>query len=138
MSKIEITSEIGKLEEEKRARVARQHKARRKSESECMLNKWRLQEKSRNTKRTREGKEPIKITSTERERRLKARASCICLQLREKYKKPSLTIPEVMFELGLSGREVGGIYLTNKLPDMTLESVARYYVEFIEGSVEDV
>jgi hypothetical protein len=66
------------------------------------------------------------------------RAEMVLIQLKKKYKKSTLTIPQIMFELGLRGREVGGIYLTNKLPDMTLESVARYYVEFIEGSVEDV
>jgi len=66
------------------------------------------------------------------------RAEMVIIQLKKKYKSQSLGVPEVMFELGLSGREVGGIYLTNKLPDMTLESVARYYVEFIEWSVKDV
>jgi len=61
------------------------------------------------------------------------RVQAVIAQLRTKYQKQAfLTTQEAMHELSLTGREIHRVYLTDKLPDFSINAIANFYIKHIE------
>ncbi len=127
LSSLKIVDEKVELTQEERKRKKQdienaKARARRRFARECRFVKTQVS--IENQKQKQEEKRQNKAILGNRVKEIER-------QLKKKYTH-TLTPQEVMFECQIDGRELGRIYMTNKLPDYSISSVAQYYVKYIE------